>query len=355
MKKLKVGLIGCGFISGDHLKGWRNNEHVQIAAICDINEERAQTRAKEFDVKNIYTDYKEMLKNEELDILDIATPVSTHKSMVLHACSYKLDILIERPFADSLDAAKEMVKACEKNKSKLMVCQTYRWHPWYEYIKEELNSGTIGRPVYANIMQRVSFAIPYDKEQKVPLLEDQPFYENVDKLLLLEQGCHYIDILRHFFGEAESVTSSIQYVSPYVKGDDLALIIIKFSDVTAIIEDLWCTVGQQKTSVTFIQGEKGSLYFGGTDGAAPHRTEEAGNLQITLSTGEESERALTCENYYAKGFEKLERHFTDCILNDKEPLTSGKDNLKTLEIAFKAYEASRQMRTIFIGEKEGTL
>ena len=58
----------------------------------------------------------------------------------------------------------------------------------------------------------------------------------------------------------------------------------------------------------------------------------------------------TLPKYYAKGFEKLIGHFVDCVLNDQEPITSGRDNLKTLEIAFKAYEASRQQRTLFIGE-----
>jgi predicted dehydrogenase len=350
MQKKKVGLIGCGFISGDHLSGWKNNKHAEVVAVCDIKKERVEKRAEEFGIERAYRDYREMLGNEDMDIVDIVTPVSTHKELVLESVKKAVDILIEKPFADRMEDAVEMVSACEKNRVKLMVCQTYRWHPWYQQIKRELQSGIIGRPYYANIMQRVSFAIPQGPEGKIPLLEDQPFYEDVELLLLLEQGCHYLDAFRYFCGEAKSVTAAIRYISPYVRGDDLALVIVNFSDMVAVLEDLWCTVGQQKTSVTFIQGEKGSIFFDGTGGAAPHRTEDTGNLQIVLSSGEKIERELDGTKYYAKGFEKLIGHFVDCILNDEEPITSGRDNLKTLAIAFKAYEASRQQRTLSIEE-----
>jgi len=350
MSKLKVGAIGCGFISGAHLKGWKNIEHVEVSAVCDIDKNRAEKRAKEFEVNKIYTDYQEMLDKETLDIVDVITPVYAHKDIILDCADKHVHILTEKPFADTLEDAREMVMACEKNGCRLMVCHTNRWHPWFVQIKKELENGTIGRPYYGNITQRVSFAIPMGKEGKIALFEDQPFYKNIKKLLLLEQGCHYIDIFRYFFGEAVSVTASVNHVSPYVNGDDMALVIMRFSDTVATLEDLWCTVGQEKTSVTFVQGEKGSLYFGGTGGAAPHRTVEVEGLQVNLSDGTTTVKELEGKDYYVRSFEKVERHFVECLLTDKEPMTSGKDNLKTLEIAFKAYKASELQRTVFIGE-----
>lgn len=349
MSKFRIAIIGCGFISYAHIKGWIGNG-CDVVAVCDIDTNRAEQRAKEFNIKKTYSDYKEMLDKEDIDIIDIATPVFTHKELIIACAVKKINILCEKPFVNNLEDGRYLVKLCEKNECKLMICQTYRWHPWYEQIKKELDSGIIGRPYYANIMQRVCFDIPIGKDAKIALLEDQPFYENVEMLMLLEQGCHYIDAFRFFFGEPVAVQAHIDYISPFVKGDDMAVVLIKFKDMVAVLEDLWCTNAQEKTSVTFVQGKKGSINFEGTAGSAPHRTKKTGGLEISLMDGTRYVREMNAEDYYARSFEKLQKHFIDCIIDDKEPTTSGKDNLKTLEIAFKAYEASKKQRTTFLGE-----
>jgi predicted dehydrogenase len=348
MKKKKVCVIGCGFISYAHIRGWQENG-LEVVALCDLNAERLETRAQEFGVKNTYLDYIEMIDKEELDIIDIATPVKTHRTIMSYCIKHAKYILIEKPFVDNIQDGKYLVHECEKFGCTAMVCQSYRWHPWYEQIKKELDSGIIGRPYYANIMQRVSFDIPTGKENRIPLVEDQPFYRNVKKLMLLEQGCHYIDVFRYFFGEPQSVNGYVDSISPYVIGDDLCIVIIKFNDTVAVLEDLWCTNGQEQTSVTFVQGEKGSIYFNGTAGAAPHRTEETGGLEITLRDGTNIIRDMDAKDYYARCFTSLEKHFIECIKKGIKPITSVKDNLKTLEIAFKAYESSKVKKTLFIG------
>lgn len=345
----KVGLIGCGFISYAHLSGWISNG-CEVVAVCDTDEQRLNNRADEFNIKSRYTNFRDMLANEQLDIIDIATPVKSHRMIVSECCKHVPNLLCEKPFVDNIEDGLFLVRECKKYGCRAMVCQSYRWHPWYESIKQILGEGLIGRPYYANIMQRISFDIPNGKEKSIPLLEDQPFYEKVEKLMLLEQGCHYLDIFRHLFGEPQYIQGTIGKISPYVIGDDLAVMTIKFPDTLAVLEDLWCVNGQQKTSVTFIQGDKGSIYFDGTDGAAPHRTEETGNLNIVYMDGRVEERPMDAKNYYNICFAKLQRHFIECIKKEIEPITSVADNLKTLEIAFKAYEASEEKKVLFFGE-----
>lgn len=285
MKKLKVGIIGCGFISHAHMTGWSHIDDVNIVAVCDVNKDKAIIRDKEFCINSSYDSYKDMFEKEKFDIVDIITPVDSHKDIVIAAAEKGCHVLCEKPFANNMQDALEMVKACEKAGKKLMICQTNRWHPWFSTIKKELEKETIGLPYYSIITQRVSFAIPQGKEGRVALIEDQPFYKNVEKLVLLEQGCHYVDIFRHFFGDAISVTAKVKKISPFIIGDDLAIIVIDFPGLTAILEDSWVCTGSEKTSVTLVEGNKGSLYFEGTSGAAPHRTTEAGGVEIRLRNG----------------------------------------------------------------------
>ncbi len=94
---LKVGVIGCGYISYAHIRGWKANG-CEVAALCDLSAGRLNARAEEFGVQNKYTDYKEMLERENLDIVDIATPVSTHRALISYCCSRVANILCEKTF-----------------------------------------------------------------------------------------------------------------------------------------------------------------------------------------------------------------------------------------------------------------
>ena len=350
MKKLKVGIVGCGFISHAHMTGWSSIEGIEIVSVCDVNSEKANTRNKEFSVINSsYENYLDMFEKEKFDIVDIITPVDSHKDIVIAAAEKGCHVLCEKPFANNLEDAVEMVKACEKAGKKLMICQTNRWHPWFRTIKKEIEHETIGIPYYSIITQRVSFAIPQGEEGKVALIEDQPFYKNIEKLVLLEQGCHYVDIFRYFFGDAISVTARVKKISPFIIGDDLAIIIIDFPGLTTVLEDSWVCTGSEKTSVTLVEGTKGSLYFEGTSGAAPHRTTEAGGVEIRLRNGKITSIPQDANKYYYNAFESIERHFIDCIKNDKEPISSGRDNLRSLDIIFSAYSSSQIGRTMFLG------
>lgn len=347
MKK-RIGIIGCGFISYDHISSWIAND-CEVTAVCDIDINRANARAKEFGINKVYSNYQVMVENETFDIIDIATPVKSHRELVSFCCNKVPSLLVEKPFVDNIDDGRYLVRLCKKHGCKVMICQSYRWHPWFEEIKKILDQGLIGRPYYANIMQRICFDIP-GPTGGIPLIEDQPFYESTEKLMLLEQGCHYLDMFRYLFGEPQYVQGIVEKISPFVIGDDLAVISIKFPNTLAVLEDLWCVNGQDKTSVTFIQGEKGSIYFVGTDGAAPHRTEETGALKVTFKDGTIKEYPMDAKGYYNKCFAKLQHHFLDCIDNDKEPITSAEDNLKTLQIAFNAYESTKIKQALFFGE-----
>ena len=137
---LKVGVIGCGYISYAHIRGWKANG-CEVAALCDLSAGRLNARAEEFGVQNKYTDYKEMLERENLDIVDIATP-RLHSSRADQLLLFEelQNILCEKPFVDNMEDGEYLVRECKKYGCRTMVCQSYRWHPWYEQIKKELKT-----------------------------------------------------------------------------------------------------------------------------------------------------------------------------------------------------------------------
>ena len=347
MNKFKVGVVGCGLVSDDHIKGWLNIEDVELTSVCDIRKEKALKKCKEYGINSVYSDYKEMIKKEKFDILDVLTPVKFHKEIVINVAEKGINILCEKPFADNMADAIAMVRSCEKNGIKIMVSQTNRWFPWFRRIKKELDMGTIGVPYYSIIAQRVSYSIPQGPKKIVKLIQDQPIYKEADKLVLLEQGCHYIDIFRFFFGEAIDVYADVRNISSFVIGDDIAIVLVRFPSLTAVLEESWVSNSMDISAETIIEGTEGSIYFEGTTGP-PHRSLNLGSLEIKNRKGKSKIIPQKEKNYYHKSFELVQRHFVDCLKNDKEPITSGKDNLRSLDIVFKAYESSNQNKVIIL-------
>ena len=150
-KTLRVGVIGCGFISPAHLNGYNKLDNVEITALCDIIEERANNAASKFaspDTK-IYTDYKEMLAKESLDIVSVCTENNMHASITIDALNSGAHVLCEKPMAISGVEADAMVTAAEKNNRKLSVGYQLRFTNEALLLKREIEKGKLGRIYYA--------------------------------------------------------------------------------------------------------------------------------------------------------------------------------------------------------------
>jgi predicted dehydrogenase len=98
---INVGLVGCGRNSRNHLWAYALTSGVRIVAICDLEETKAQERAREFGVKRVYTNYDAML-NLDLDLVDVVTPTPTHSDLALRALESGHNVLVEKPMARSL-------------------------------------------------------------------------------------------------------------------------------------------------------------------------------------------------------------------------------------------------------------
>lgn len=99
MDKIKIGVIGTGSISGMHLSAYRNNPQTTIYAVCDLNEERAREVATEYNVEKVYTDYRELLANSEIDAVSICTWNNSHAEISIAALEAGKHVLVESRFA----------------------------------------------------------------------------------------------------------------------------------------------------------------------------------------------------------------------------------------------------------------
>lgn len=158
MKIIKVGIIGCGGIAPAHLRVYRNLKDVEVGCLCDLNIERAKNLATKFKVKKIYNNYWDMFDKENLDLVDICTPVSTHTKIVCDSAEDVSAILVEKPMALNVTECDEMMKTVKKNGCKLCIGHNQIFSPHIQRAKALVDSGAFDLHCFSTV-QKESFEI----------------------------------------------------------------------------------------------------------------------------------------------------------------------------------------------------
>ncbi len=138
---LKVGLVGVGGISGAHIPVWEEMNNAELVALCDIRPERME----KYGSKRCYTDFDEMLANEELDILDICLPTYLHADFAVKAMEKGINVITEKPISLKEEDIDRVYSTAEKNNVKFMVAHVLRFWPEYELLKEIYDSKRYGK------------------------------------------------------------------------------------------------------------------------------------------------------------------------------------------------------------------
>lgn len=150
---VKIGIIGCGGIAnGKHMPSLKQIENVQMVAFCDIIEEKAQKAAAEYGVPGakVYTDYKELLSDPEIEVVHVLTPNKEHADISIDALYAGKHVMCEKPMAKNAADARRMCEAAKATGKKLTIGYQHRQKPQSQYAKEYIESGALGEIYYAN-------------------------------------------------------------------------------------------------------------------------------------------------------------------------------------------------------------
>ncbi|WP_334075148.1 Gfo/Idh/MocA family protein [Paenibacillus sp. A14] len=151
-KVYRVGIIGCGGIAnGKHLPSLNKLANVELTAFCDIVPERAEEAAAKYGSEGakVYSDYREMLKEEQLDIVHVLTPNDSHAEISIAALEAGNHVMCEKPMAKSAADARKMVEAAKRTGKKLTIGYNNRFRPDSLYLKKVCEAGKLGHIYYA--------------------------------------------------------------------------------------------------------------------------------------------------------------------------------------------------------------
>jgi UDP-N-acetyl-2-amino-2-deoxyglucuronate dehydrogenase len=259
---LRYALIGCGRISPNHLMAAQEN-NLNIVALCDlIPASMADKIAKcglPADIKQ-YTDYKQMLEEEDLDLVAIATESGKHAAIALDCIEKGINVIIEKPIALSLEDADAIISAAERKGVKVCACHQNRFNKSIQKIREALEQGRFGRLFHgtAHILWNRGHAY-YEQAPWRGTWEQ-------DGGALMNQCIHNIDLLRWMMGDevAEVIAYTDRLNHDYIEAEDLGIALVKFKNgAYGIIEGTTNVYPANLEETLYIFGEKGTVKAGG--------------------------------------------------------------------------------------------
>ncbi|MFW6308683.1 MAG: Gfo/Idh/MocA family protein [bacterium] len=163
MSKLKVGIVGCGGIAnGKHMPSLDKLDDVEMVAFCDIILKRAKKAAKEYGSKDaeVYEDYKELLKDDDIDVVHVLTPNDAHAPITVAALEADKHVMCEKPMAKTAEGARKMLEAAKKSGKKLTIGYQNRQRPDSRYLKEACEDGVLGDVYFAKAHAIRRAAVP---------------------------------------------------------------------------------------------------------------------------------------------------------------------------------------------------
>ena len=147
MAALRVGIIGGGRVADLHGLGYRDNPKAEIYAVCDVNEELACRRAREWGANRWFADYRELLADPAVDAVEVITPHHLHAEMTVAALEAGKHVSVQKPMALTVAECEAMIAAAKRTGKNLRVFENFRYYPAHAKAKELLESGAIGEPL----------------------------------------------------------------------------------------------------------------------------------------------------------------------------------------------------------------
>ena len=356
---LKIGLVGTGGISNRHMDAYlRFPDRVRLMAVCDIVRPLAEEYARKTGVEAVYTDYEQMLRDADIDAVDICTGHRHHAPQAIAAAEAGKHALTEKAMAQDLNECRSMIRAADKAGVTLMVAQHLRYSPEARAAKRLIEEGRLGETQAARTHLVMS-------GPRKSWMNDA----NEGGGVLALNSIHHLDLLRYYVGNVKRVTGVCRSVQPVMLNgaEDLVAGTLEFEN--GAIGDMfasWTTyVAPGVPSYTLI-GTKGTIqstppnldtdedrpvsHFGDVLFADKEEDLDPRNrpedLKKILDPPFEpiptDDIELPSTNFFVNEI----LHFADCARTGAEPISSGRDNIESMKVMLGIFESSRTGRAV---------
>jgi predicted dehydrogenase len=306
---------------------------LEVAVICDVDRARAETRRQQFFPQaKVCQDFQEVLRQEEIEIIDAALHPEHRVPLLEAAIQRGKHVLSQKPLALDLDLAEQLADSAEAKGVKLAVNQNGRWAPHFAYAREAVAAGLLGQ------IGSVDFELAFDHSWTVGT-----HFENIHHLLLFDFGIHWFDLTACFLQDHKltSVFAAVEHATyQRARPPFLASVIVEAEGAQARMA-FNAAVQFAQSDRTLIAGSQGTLHCSG-----PSLSDQT--VVLTTPAGETSP-ALT-GTWFENGFQGTMGELLCAIEEKGEPMNSARNNLRSLALCFAALQSANTHQPVRPGE-----
>ncbi|WNF22654.1 Gfo/Idh/MocA family oxidoreductase [Mesobacillus jeotgali] len=340
---LKFALIGCGRISPNHIAAALEN-NLEIVGLCDIVKENIEDKINKFNLPSStpqYTDYHELLKNEQPDLIAICTESGNHGQIALDCIEAGSHLIIEKPIALSLKEADQIIERAKEKNVKVSACHQNRFNKSIQKIREAVEEDRFGRLLHGAAHIRWNRGEDYYKQAPWRGTWEQ------DGGALMNQCIHNIDLLRWMMGneitEVVGMTDNLKHEN--IEAEDLGIALIKFANGSyGIVEGTTNIYPTNLEETLYIFGEKGTIKAGGKSVNLIEEWQFADHLDNPEEVKEKYQE--NPPNVYGFGHNPLYADVVDAIQNDREPYVTAEDGKRALELVLAIYKSAAEGKSV---------
>jgi predicted dehydrogenase len=339
MSEIRVGVIGLG-MGRHHIAGYQTHPDAEVVAIADLDESRLEQIGDQYGVATRYLSGEEMLQEEELDIVSIATPNKFHAPLTIAALEAGNHVLCEKPMAMSAAEARQMLATAEKAGKRLMVNFSYRFTEQSQALKDRVDAGELGDIYFARTVWHRRRGLP-----KFGGWFGQKGLSGGGPLIDL--GVHRLDLALWLMGYPKPVWVMGSAYNPIATAlakeqgvdydvEDLAVGLIKFDNgATLVVEASWAAnIKEKELMETRLLGTKGGLVQRNLNETYEFEAEvyfERNGAHYDMKLHAPPRRRLNAMN-----------HFVESIVNETPHTATGEEGLLVMEILDAIYKSAEE-------------
>jgi predicted dehydrogenase len=335
-----IAIVGCGGITTNaHLPIYRRHG-LNIIGCLDVRRAQAETFARQFSISKIYASLDELLADRTVQIVDIAVPATEQRAIVEQIAPAGKHMLCQKPLSETFEEARKCVEAAKWHNVTLAVNQQMRWSPAIAATKDLLTRGLLGEPTLGTI--QVNALTPWHQWEWIRVKK------TID---VLYTSIHFLDAMRHLFGDPEWIyVSGSPPADGSCAGETRTIEVLEYkTSLRAYVHDEHHNIGGRDDWYGFyrvegtegiVKGSLGSL-FGFPTGVPDRISYTSRKLRENLWMTPTLEGG-----WFPEAFLGPMASLMESLQTGKPPVTSGEDNLHTLQLVFDAYKSMAEKRAV---------
>jgi predicted dehydrogenase len=333
MEKTNVAVIGLGGIAQlVHLPVLSKLNNVNISAVADINKTRLKTVGQKFGIQKLYSDYKELISDKNIEAIILATPTNTHRDIALDCIAANKALLIEKPIGRNENEAKEILASAKKHKAKVMVGMNLRYRPDAMLLKSLINGGDLGDIFYV----RCGWLRKQSSVQKWFLNKNQ-----AGGGVIIDLGILMLDLALWLMDEPKIKSVSVQKFNHNTKDvEDTAMGLIRMeNDCVISFEVSW---GLHSDWDKFHLASFGTKGTGHLNPLRAYKRIGASHLDYTISN------TTNPQNNFKKSYENELKHFIGSVRDDKYIVSSIDDSVNLMKLLDAMYKSAQTKKEVLL-------